>query len=337
MEEYSRKHLKNIQILVQGETGAAVAAGVKVTGRRVGRLALIACSLLCFVTLCAFAFVEFSSLDGDNAGFAAVYQGNGRFEIIVANDSDKVLKLQEQVKVMQWSTAKEVEGNPGKIKIETLEIAPHSQGIVTIDLSAGYDIKAMEENLPEGDSYYFVLTNHNFAFGQDWMCFFDFEVEHRKALEICMAKHMEKMNAELVTEAEQKYGTGSLAFQDWVWPAVSRNVSAFYGAHENGIFSDHINIAGESGEEVYGVADGVVIEAGYEGALGNVIVLDLGDGITVKYGHLKKIKVSEGDEVKQGQVIATLGQSGMATGPNLLFAVMVDGEAIDPLVIDGLH
>ena len=332
MEEYSRKHLKNIQALVQRETGAAV-AGARDARQRAGRLALIACSLLCFVTLSAFAYAEFSALDGDDAGFAAVYQGNGRFEIIVANDSDKVLKLQEQVKVMQWSTSKEVEGNPGKIKMETLEIGPHSQGIVTIDLSAGYDMKAMEENLPEGDSYYIVLTNHNFAFGQDWMCFFDLEVEQTEAVKVRIAEQMEGRKAR---EAEQvagkkNYGTGSLVFQDWVWPAVSQNVAALYGIQENGVFSDHINIAGESGEEVYGVADGVVIKAGYEGALGNMIVLDLGDGITVKYGHLKEIKVSEGDEVKQGQVIAVLGQSGMATGPTLLFAVTVEGETVDPL------
>lgn len=333
MEEYSRKHLKNIQALVQRETGAAV-TGAKVSRQRVGRLALIACSLLCFVTLSAFAYAEFSALNGDDAGFAAAYQGNGRFEIIVINDSDKVLKLQEQVKVMQWSTAKEVEGNSGKIKMEAAEIGPHSQGTVTIDLSAGYDIKAMEENLPEGDSYYFVLTNHNFVFGQDWMCFFDLEVQHTEALKACIAERMEERKAQEAERvaAEQKPGTGSLAFQDWVWPTVSQEVSAFYGTQKNGVFSDHINIAGESGEEVYGVADGVVIKAGYEGALGNMIVLDLGDGITVKYGHLKEIMVSEGDEVKQGQVIAALGQSGMATGPNLLFAVTVEGEAVDPLV-----
>lgn len=332
MEEYNRKHLKNIQTIVQRETGAAVTSGVKTTGRRVGKPALIACSLLCFIALCAFAYVEFSALNGDDAGFAAIYQGNGRFEILVVNNSDKVLKIQDQVKVMQWSTAREVEGNPGEIKMETLNIAPHSQGIVTIDLSAGYDIKAMEENLPEGDSYYFVLTNHNFAFGQDWMCFFDFEVEYRKALEAAVANNEARMEAARKKAAEQKYVTGSLVFQDWVWPAVSRNVSALYGTQGNGVFSDHINIAGESGEEVYGVADGVVIKAGYEGALGNMIVLELENGITVKYGHLKEIKVSEGDEVKQGQVIAALGQSGMATGPTLLFAVTVDGEAVDPLV-----
>ena len=71
-------------------------------------------------------------------------------------------------------------------------------------------------------------------------------------------------------------------------------------------------------------------EAAFESTSGNFIVVDLGDGITVKYGHLKKIKVSEGEEIKQGQVIATLGKTGMAAEPNLLFAVSINGEKVNP-------
>lgn len=79
------------------------------------------------------------------------------------------------------------------------------------------------------------------------------------------------------------------------------------------------------------MADGVVTETAFESLYGNYIVLDLGDGITVKYGHLLEIEVSEGDEIVKGQVIATLGQTGMATGPNLSFAVTIDGEEVNPL------
>ena len=75
-----------------------------------------------------------------------------------------------------------------------------------------------------------------------------------------------------------------------------------------------------------------VMEAAFESSSGNFIVVDLGDGVTVIYGHLKEIRVSESEEIKQGQVIATLGQTGMATGPNLLFAVSINGEEVNPFV-----
>ena len=73
------------------------------------------------------------------------------------------------------------------------------------------------------------------------------------------------------------------------------------------------------------------METAFENVCGNFIVVDLGDGITVKYGHLKEIKVAVGDEIKQGQVLAAMGQTGMASGPNLFFAVTVDGENVNPL------
>ncbi len=329
MEKYSRKNLKAIQTIVQNRTGAAIAPGGGPHGYQIRKLALSLCCLLCFVALCAFSYAKFSALDSEKAGFGCVYQGNGKFEVVVANDSDRELKLQDKVKVMQWSTSEEVEGDKGKIKMDTLTIAPHSQGILSIDISEGYDVDAMEANLPEGDSYYFVLTNNNFAFGQDWMCFFDFEIEQTEDVARRLAEVMEQNAKEL--PPEKQYGTGELLYPEWVWPTVSRKVSAPYGEQANGAYSDHVSIVGESGDEIYAVTDGTVAEVTFDPSYGNVLTLDLGDGITVKYGHLKETKVSQGDTVAQGQVIATLGKTGMATGPNLLFGVSIHGEDVNPL------
>ena len=243
---------------MQEKTGAAIVPNRKPDGHKIRQMALLAGCLLCLVSLSAFAYAKFSDLKGDVAGFASAYQGDGRFEIVITNDSDKELELQDDVKVMQWSTGKEIEGDSGKIRMSGQAIAPHSQGVISIDLSEGYDVEAMEENLPE--------------------------------------------------------------------------VTGPYGIRENGTYSGHVNIAGTAGDEIYAVADGVVTEAAFESFSGNFITVDLGDGVTVKYGHLKEIEVSEGEEVKQGQVIATLGQTGMATGPNLLFAVSINGEEVNPFV-----
>lgn len=329
MKKYSRKNLKAIQAIVQEKTGAAIVPDRKPAGHKIRQMALMAGSLLCLVMLCSFAYAKFSDLNGDVAVFAPAYQGDGKFEIIIINESDRELKLQDRVKVMQWSTSEEVEGDNEKITMSGLTIAPHSQGIVSIDISEGYDTKVMEENLPEGDWYYFVLTNNNFAFGQDWMCSFDFEIEQTEDVMDRLADFMEE-RAEGQKAEEKQYGTGELIDSDWNWPTVSRDVSGLYGKQENGTYSDHVNIVGTVGDEIYAVADGVVLETAFESNSGNFVVVDLGDGITVKYGYLKEIKVSEGEEIEQGQVIATLGQTGMATGPNLLFAVSINGEEVNP-------
>ena len=344
MEKYNRKSFRNIQTIVQDKTGAVITTNRKLAWYKTRRMALMTGCLLCFVMLCAFSYAKFSSLDGDDLGFAPAYQGEGRFEIVIMNFSDKELKLQDKVKVMQWSTSKEVEGDTEKIRMSGLTIAPHSQGIVTIDISEGYDVGAMEENLQEGDWYYFLLTNNNFAFGQDWMCSFDFEkesvedVEHR--LTVVAEQRVEEQNVtELRAEGQDavwpEYNTDNLIYSDWIWPTVSRKVSAPYGEGANGIFMNHIIIAGTIGDEIYAVADGIVTEAAYVmGGYGNSITVDLGDGIAVKYGHLQEMNVSEGDEIVKGQVIATMGVTGLATGPILSFEVTIDGEKVNPLIVE---
>ena len=92
-----------------------------------------------------------------------------------------------------------------------------------------------------------------------------------------------------------------------------------------------ISVKGKEGDDVFAVADGTVMETGFDSKDGNYIVLQVEKGITVKYGHLKDIKVEAGQQVKAGKKIGKLGKTGMATGPSLSFAVYVDGEAVNPL------
>ena len=283
MEKFNKTHLENIQKIVCEKSGAAVMAG-PIGGHRKKRLLLLAACFMCFAVLSAFAYTRFSGLNGDELSFAPAYLGDGRFEIVVVNHSNRELKLQNKVKVMQWSTGEDVKGDSKKIIITNQTIPAHSQEVVSVDISKGYNVEAMEEALPKGDWYYFVFTNYNFAFGHDWMCSFDFETK-------------------TVEEAQKGL--------------------AFYEASENETDSERtIHIAGKAGNEVYAVAEGTVVEAAFDSACGNYIVLDLGNGVMVKYGYLKKIRVTEQEEVRQGQVIGTLGQTGMATGPNLMFTVI---------------
>lgn len=333
MERYNKENLRNIQRLVQNGTGADI--GGRIYIRRRMKTVLIAVCLICTAVLSAFAYAEFTMLDAEKLGLASAYQGDGKFEIVITNFSDKRLELQDKIKVMQWSTGEEVQGDSGKIEMSGLTVKPDSQGIVSIDISNGYDVEAMEKALPDGDWYYFVLTNNNFVFGQDWMCSFDFTEQDTEAVMqnsyTAMTETMQR-RIELAEEQNSADAEENLICSDWIWPTVSKTVSAYYGEQANGTFSDHINIAGDAGDEVYAVTGGTVTETGFDAHYGNYIVLRTDSGeISVKYGHLKDINVSAGDQVKQNRVIGTLGQSGAAAGPNLSFTVMKDGETVNPL------
>lgn len=63
---------------------------------------------------------------------------------------------------------------------------------------------------------------------------------------------------------------------------------------------------------------------------GNAIVIDHGNGITTRYGHLSKIKVFEGQRVKNGEVIGYQGNTGRSTGQHLHYEVRYRNIPLNP-------
>lgn len=120
---------------------------------------------------------------------------------------------------------------------------------------------------------------------------------------------------------------------NWESPVDEFRVSAGFGEQSNGSYSNHINLAGEIDDRVYAVQTGTVTEIGFDNICGNYLVLSVGDGIYVRYGHLNSIAVSQGDMVDGGAVVGYMGKTGTATGVNLLFAVEVHGVPVNPMNI----
>ena len=85
------------------------------------------------------------------------------------------------------------------------------------------------------------------------------------------------------------------------------------------------------GSPVYAAASGRVIIAGGYGGYGEAVVIDHGSGLSTLYGHNSSVSVSVGQNVKQGQVIASSGSTGISTGPHLHFEVRVNGSYVDPM------
>ncbi|GBC97876.1 Murein hydrolase activator EnvC [bacterium HR17] len=94
-----------------------------------------------------------------------------------------------------------------------------------------------------------------------------------------------------------------------------------------------VDIAAPHGTPIRAAADGVVVFAGWRRAYGNTVIIDHGNGTATLYAHCSAISVSEGAVVRQGQVIARVGSTGLATGPHLHFEVRRYGEPINPLAL----
>jgi murein DD-endopeptidase MepM/ murein hydrolase activator NlpD len=66
------------------------------------------------------------------------------------------------------------------------------------------------------------------------------------------------------------------------------------------------------------------------GGYGKLVVIQHEDGITSHYGHCNALKVSPGQTIRAGEIIGTVGSTGISTGPHLHFEIRKNGEPTDP-------
>ena len=115
-----------------------------------------------------------------------------------------------------------------------------------------------------------------------------------------------------------------------MWP-ISGNVLKGFGQGADGIRNDGVNIAAAPGADVKAAAGGEVVYAGSELAgFGNLVLIRHPGGWVTAYAHADALKVKEGDLVKQGQAIATAGQTGNASSTQVHFELRKGKEPVDP-------
>jgi murein DD-endopeptidase MepM/ murein hydrolase activator NlpD len=114
-----------------------------------------------------------------------------------------------------------------------------------------------------------------------------------------------------------------------VWPVEGPVISTF-GQRSRGWHAG-IDITAEMGSQIYAAAPGTVIYSGWIRAYGQVVKIEHKHGFITLYAHNLNNTVEAGDQVEAGQVIATVGRSGHATGPHVHFEVRRDGKAYNPL------
>lgn len=115
-----------------------------------------------------------------------------------------------------------------------------------------------------------------------------------------------------------------------------KRISSLYGFRIHPItgrrrFHDGLDIAARHGNGVYAYTDGKVVQAGWNGGYGISILIDHGNGLQTRYGHLSKLNVRVGQRVKTGERIGAVGSTGNSTGPHLHFEVIKWGQTKNPL------
>jgi murein DD-endopeptidase MepM/ murein hydrolase activator NlpD len=96
-----------------------------------------------------------------------------------------------------------------------------------------------------------------------------------------------------------------------------------------------IDFAVPTGAPVMAAGSGTIQVEGWEGGYGNFIVLNHGNSYSTAYAHLSRFApgVHRGSQVRQGQVIAYSGATGLATGPHLHYEIRINGVQVNPATV----
>ena len=121
-----------------------------------------------------------------------------------------------------------------------------------------------------------------------------------------------------------------------IWP-VKGPVSSRFGPRISPFtgkraFHAGLDISGPRGKTVRAPAKGKVVEAAYDSKIGNFIRINHRYGVETIYGHLSKLLVRDGQQVKRGDVLGLIGSTGRySTGPHLHYQIAVNDKVVDPL------
>ena len=123
--------------------------------------------------------------------------------------------------------------------------------------------------------------------------------------------------------------------EEWIDP-VQGIITSSCGTRENPILHkeeihDGLDIAVAEGTDVVAVKSGTVTEVRTSATYGKVLKYKTMDGYEIMYAHLSEVLVKKGEEIKQGQVVAKSGNTGLSTGPHLHYGIYKDGKLLDPM------
>lgn len=161
-----------------------------------------------------------------------------------------------------------------------------------------------------------------------------------KDMDAEIAKKEKELQA-AIEAARQKGNTNAYQIDPgsgFYWPLPSNRVTinSFFGPRSDPFTGKKANHAGTdigapSGTPIYAAHGGIVITSRLSSSYGNYVVISRGDGISTLYAHMSRRAATEGQTVKQGQVIGYVGSTGRSTGPHLHFEVRVNGTRTDAL------
>lgn len=130
-------------------------------------------------------------------------------------------------------------------------------------------------------------------------------------------------------------GAISLASLPSTLPVAARAMTSGFGLRQHPVLGtlrahNGLDLAAPLGSPIVATSDGTVGAASWYGGYGLFVALDHENGVETRYGHMSRLNVVRGQQVRKGDVIGYVGSTGRSTGPHLHYEIRVNGRPIDP-------
>jgi len=247
---------------------------------------------------------------------------------------NEVAKLSDELQLQRESIQTIRQGNEDTLDALAIRIAQMNARIIRLDALGRRltDMADLEDgefdfNTPPalGGPEEPVATGSNVAIPEvvESMASLDNQLNNREAQLGVLESMLMGQNLK-----DRVYPQGRPVSSGWISSYFGKRTDPFTGKPAN---HTGIDFAGKLGDPVVAVADGVVTWSADRYGYGVMVEINHGNGYSTRYAHNAENLVVVGDEVKKGQAVAHMGETGRATGPNLHFEVLKNGRRVNPV------
>ncbi len=246
----------------------------------------------------------------------------------------------EMTKLKEWVLARNIKAEGIFIWFEQFanELKPNTEE-KAFDLSNAEDEPIDEPQSKVADTPASIIEDEGKQAGDlPLQMEFDYLKENEEVLYMSAAGGLNPVNVDDISNMEIPPKGSTLMpvyLNSKIKPPVSGVITSGFAYRYHPVtgtsdFHTGIDVAANEGTPILAALPGEVVEVGESQVYGNYIVLQHASNLRTSYAHCSKILASEGMAVRQGERIALVGETGVATGPHLHFSVIVDGEFTDP-------
>ena len=131
------------------------------------------------------------------------------------------------------------------------------------------------------------------------------------------------------------FGSGKVSIPSRM-PVEGSALTSSYGMRNHPVLGGRrahkgVDLAMPAGTPIYATADGTISRADWFSGYGLYVAIEHGGAIQTRYGHMSRLNVASGQDVRKGDIIGYVGSTGRSTGPHLHYEVRISGEAVNPL------